>query len=360
MVKKITIRDVAQAAGVSISTVHQALNDKPGVSDATRDHIRKIADELGYRPNKMASGLKRRTQHIAVLLPDTKGRNRFYYPPLWQGVRDYLRNSEDLNVECLEFSFHNEVDPSSSQAVEQVRALLAEGKLDGLLTVGHMEGLTPQEWQDLRETGVPVVQVGFGNPRIMPLCSVQPNYEVIGRTMAELIFSHIPSFGSVVLCAGTPKWEQHALIVQGFEDYMQENGAQNRIYLDHSNYICPQAQQNILSLLQKPDVAACCSVLSQGSVMLAQGLLQCGKAGKVFAVGSDVFEENMTSLRERVFNNLVQKNPYAQGYLGIKTLVEYLVQSKVPEQHTIYVGSEVVFRSNAVMYDSGNFRGLLI
>ena len=70
MNKKITIRDVAQAAGVSISTVHQALNDKPGVSEVTREHIRRIADDLGYRPNKMASGLKRRTQRVAVLLPD--------------------------------------------------------------------------------------------------------------------------------------------------------------------------------------------------------------------------------------------------------------------------------------------------
>ena len=333
MNKKITIRDVAQAAGVSISTVHQALNDKPGVSDATREHIRMIADNLGYRPNKMASGLKRRTQHIAVLLPDESGHNRFYYPPLWQGVRDYLKSSEDLNVECREFRFPNEVDPASSGAVEQVR---------------------------VRDSGVAVVQVGFSNPQSAPLCSVQPNYEVIGRTMAELIFSHIPVFGSVVLCAGSPKWEQHARIVQGFEDYMQENGAQNRIYLDHSCYISPEAQASILHLLEKPDVAACCSVLSQSSVMLAQALQQCGKAGRIFAVGSDVFAENMTALQDKVLNNLVQKNPYAQGYLGIKTLVEYLVQGKAPEQNTIYVGSEVVFRSNAVMYDSGNFRGLLI
>ena len=346
MNKKITIRDVAQAAGVSISTVHQALNDKPGVSDATREHIRMIADNLGYRPNKMASGLKRRTQHIAVLLPDESGHNRFYYPPLWQGVRDYLKSSEDLNVECREFRFPNEVDPASSGAVEQVRALL--------------EALSRQEWQHVRDSGVAVVQVGFSNPQSAPLCSVQPNYEVIGRTMAELIFSHIPVFGSVVLCAGSPKWEQHARIVQGFEDYMQENGAQNRIYLDHSCYISPEAQASILHLLEKPDVAACCSVLSQSSVMLAQALQQCGKAGRIFAVGSDVFAENMTALQDKVLNNLVQKNPYAQGYLGIKTLVEYLVQGKAPEQNTIYVGSEVVFRSNAVMYDSGNFRGLLI
>ena len=336
MNKKITIRDVAQAAGVSISTVHQALNDKPGVSEVTREHIRRIADDLGYRPNKMASGLKRRTQRVAVLLPDEVGRNRFYYPPLWQGVRDYLKNSEDLNVECTEFSFPNEIDPFHSRGVEEVRALLAEDKLDGLLTVGHMEAMTMQEWQHARDAGVAVVQVGFRNPKIAPLCSVQPDYEVIGRTMAELIF------------------------VQGFEDYMQENGAQNRIYLDNSCCIGSEAQRNILKLLEKPDVAACCSVLSQGSVMLVQGLQQCGKAGKVFAVGSDVFEENLDALRNRILDNIVQKNPYAQGYLGIKALVEYLVQGKAPEQRTIYVGSEVVFRSNAVMYDRDNFRGLLL
>lgn len=265
MNKKITIRDVAQAAGVSISTVHQALNDKPGVSEVTREHIRRIADDLGYRPNKMASGLKRRTQRVAVLLPDEVGRNRFYYPPLWQGVRDYLKNSEDLNVECTEFSFPNEIGPFHSRGVEEVRALLAEDKLDGLLTVGHMEAMTSGVGSMPGDAGVQWCRWGLETRRSHPLCSVQPDYEVIGRTMAELIFSHIPSFGSVVLCAGNPKWEQHARIVQGFEDYMQENGAQNRIYLDNSCCIGSEAQRNILNLLEKPDVAA---------------LLQCAVAGE--------------------------------------------------------------------------------
>lgn len=360
MNRRTTIRDVAQAAGVSISTVHQALNNKSGVSEATRAQIRKLAAELGYQPNAMASSLKRRTQHIAVLLPDEKGKNRFYYPPLWQGVRDYLDGAADWNLECTEFSYPNEVDPTSSPAVAQVRTLLEQGRLDGLLTVGHMDYLTPADWEHLRRSGVAVVQIGYETPQSHSICCVQPDYEVIGRTMAELIFSHIPSFGSVVLCAGNPRWEQHSCIVHGFEDYMQENGAHNRVYIDYSWSINPEAQKNILSLLEKPDVAACCSVLSQSSVMLAEALRQCGKAHTVFAVGSDVFEESMTYLREKVLNNLMQKNPYAQGYLGIKTLVEYLVRGKRPDSHTIYVGSEVIFCSNAVMYDRGHYRNLLL
>ena len=49
--RSVGIRDVARAAGVSITTVSHALNDKPGVSEGTRMRVREVADELGYRPD---------------------------------------------------------------------------------------------------------------------------------------------------------------------------------------------------------------------------------------------------------------------------------------------------------------------
>ena len=54
------------------------------------------------------------------------------------------------------------------------------------------------------------------------------------------------------------------------------------------------------------------------------------------------------------------KSPYMRGYLGMKTLVEYLVQGKQPEQKIINVGSEVVFRSNAAMYDRSHYQSMLL
>ncbi len=49
MTKKVTLTQVAEAAGVSVASASLALNNKPGVSDATRQHILKTAAELGYR-----------------------------------------------------------------------------------------------------------------------------------------------------------------------------------------------------------------------------------------------------------------------------------------------------------------------
>ncbi|MFP3822353.1 LacI family DNA-binding transcriptional regulator, partial [Bacillus sp. SIMBA_008] len=57
-VKRVGIRDVAAAAGVSISTVSNALNRPEIVSDELADRVRQVADELGYVPLRAAQQLR--------------------------------------------------------------------------------------------------------------------------------------------------------------------------------------------------------------------------------------------------------------------------------------------------------------
>ena len=53
----VNIRDIAELAGVSEASVSRALNDRPGVSDATRERIRAVAERMGYRPDARARAL---------------------------------------------------------------------------------------------------------------------------------------------------------------------------------------------------------------------------------------------------------------------------------------------------------------
>lgn len=73
----ITIREVAQAAGVSTATVSRYLNDSGYVNDVTAARVRKAIRETGFTPSQMARGLKtRRTGMVLLVVPDVS--NPFY------------------------------------------------------------------------------------------------------------------------------------------------------------------------------------------------------------------------------------------------------------------------------------------
>ena len=171
MKKKLTIRDVAEKAGVSISSVHIALSGKSGVSDSTRAYIRQVAETLGYQPNAYASKLKQRTKQVVILLPDEKGDNSFYYPEIWHGIHDY-QTSSDANVDFTEISYGPDTE---QEAFSTLRRLVENGEADGILAAGHIdkEKLTPKDWAEFAEKGVSVVFIISGNRHSPFLCCVQ-------------------------------------------------------------------------------------------------------------------------------------------------------------------------------------------
>jgi LacI family transcriptional regulator len=69
--KHITIRHVAEKAGVSIQTVSRVLNDRPDVSPETRQRVQTIIAEMGYIPFASARGLaSKRTRSLGLIATD--------------------------------------------------------------------------------------------------------------------------------------------------------------------------------------------------------------------------------------------------------------------------------------------------
>ena len=56
-ISRVRIYDVAKAAGVSVATASKALNDTGRMTDETRERVKRVATELGFRPNAMARAL---------------------------------------------------------------------------------------------------------------------------------------------------------------------------------------------------------------------------------------------------------------------------------------------------------------
>lgn len=133
----VTIRDVARAAGVSITTVSRALNDAAGVSPVTQNHILRTASLLGYSPNRSAQSLRRTTSNmIGVVI---KGPANPFFTELLEPIERCLR--EHGYVVSTIRVLHND---------DEIGAYLdfaASYRVSGFIMLGGWRGAGAQGWE---------------------------------------------------------------------------------------------------------------------------------------------------------------------------------------------------------------------
>ncbi|MEL6306760.1 MAG: LacI family DNA-binding transcriptional regulator [Chloroflexota bacterium] len=133
MPKKPTLRDIAEYADVALSTVSQALNNKPGVSPEMRQHILEVAQKLGYRQKIVVEAPL--TSDIKTIGLLTKRRhddppliNPFYSQIIAGAERECSRHGISLMYANVE------VDENSHAIA--LPAMLLDERVDGVIVVG--------------------------------------------------------------------------------------------------------------------------------------------------------------------------------------------------------------------------------
>lgn len=142
----VSIKDVASRAGVSTASVSRVLSGKPGVGAETAERIRKIIEELDYRPNLGARGLvKQKTGNIAVVVP--RGSfvlNNPFFSTILEGIAKGM-DQTDYNM-LMSFT-----------SLQQKR-LLETQAVDGAILFSPRNEELSLEW--LKSIGLPMVVVG--------------------------------------------------------------------------------------------------------------------------------------------------------------------------------------------------------
>lgn len=120
-----TIRDVAERAGVSITTVSHVVNRTRKVEPATASRVEAAIDELGYRPNAVARSMRRGITHtVGVVVPDIA--NPFF--------GDLARSVEDHMFEAGYSAIICNSDGDEDKEARYLEVLLSK-QVDGLLLV---------------------------------------------------------------------------------------------------------------------------------------------------------------------------------------------------------------------------------
>lgn len=191
--RTVTLLDVARAAGVSKSTVSDALQGSGRVAEATRERVRAVAEELGYRPNSAARRLRRSsTGAIGLHLPQTATRLDYYMNLAFGAVA--RAQEEGLDVVLL-----------APAGVAGGASGRVASRVDGLLVIDPEVG--DSAVPGLLDAGVPVVT---GERYLGPAAA--PSGAVICDNAASLtaLLDHVTERGArhpaVLAPAGTSAW----------------------------------------------------------------------------------------------------------------------------------------------------------
>lgn len=345
---QITMKDLAQHFGVSLSTIHKAIAGKPGVSEATRKKIVDYANENGYKLNAIAAYLKKKAVNIAVCLPALDKENAYFYDFVWQGYRRLMKEWRDLNIKIFEYPYRK--DALSETLLNLDNYSNGDNMIHGLLTVAPWDDIGIKAINSLSSKGVSVVFVTGDNQECKVYGTVGGDFYSAGLLMAEQISNILKPESRVLLIAGDPYISPHYLVTKGFEDFIRKYDVNISVKNLYGYGETTDLEKNITSYLRNEIPDGICCVFAKGSAALYKALKVTELAGKIPVIGSDIFDESVAGLKEGVFTNLIFKDPYKQGYLGAQMLCEYLIKDIIPQKKHKKVETIIIFKSNVNNY----------
>jgi DNA-binding LacI/PurR family transcriptional regulator len=267
----ITLKDVAERAGVSRSAVSRTFTDGASVSAKMRRKVEKAATELGYSPNALASSLTTgRTKLIGLVS------NNFRNPLFLEVFDLFTRELQDRGLRPLLVNLSDETDPANS-----VR-MLRQYSVDGVIVASST--LPPGFSKAFRDAGVPVVH-SFGRFSSSPHVHIVSIDNVeCGRIAAQALVAR--GYRSVGFIGGP---EPSTSTQDRLKGFLEELGRHPEIACSHSfagAYTFEAGRREMLRLLERQPAEAyfgADDVLSIGalSAMAESGLSVPGDIGIV-------------------------------------------------------------------------------
>jgi LacI family transcriptional regulator len=213
----VTLRDVAQGAGVSITTVSRILNGRETgvpIREETRQRVIAIAAELGYKPNLLARGLRgSRSSLLGVIARDVSDP---FHIQILRGINDAAR-AREYRLFLGHVDYRPDIALSYASMFESSHA-------DGIIVIGDIEG--GDETLD---------QLAGNHPSIIGVTDRTARRQipgVYGDSVAgtRLAMEHLWELGHrSILCVSDDRTYDGRLRIDLYERFMREHGVGDRI-----------------------------------------------------------------------------------------------------------------------------------
>lgn len=333
----VSIKDVAKAAGVSVSSVSRALNGYSDVNEKTRKKIQKVAEELGYFPNQSARNLSsKRKENMALIISGLNEEEKLdeFTGNIIRGVYEYI-NEKGSTVVTYGIT-------SQMQKEKTLEKMCEEYSISGVILVGlkiHDEYL-----KEAAVLGIPCVVIDIDIDGEMAV-TVTTDDEVAFEEITDYVLNQ--GHREVVLIKGRDEAEVTHKRCRGFEKSLKKHAVslQNieSFECDFQEELAFQYTKEYIKKNQKRRATAfiCMSdVMALGAI---RAITECG-----YLVPEDFSVTGFDGLHVLQYIKpglvTVDQRIREKGYIGIQVLEDMM--KKKMKSNPIFVPYKLVIRES--------------
>lgn len=331
--RNITMNDVAKKAGVSLGTVSNVINDKPGVKEINRQKVLKAMEDLDYIPNKAAQSFKtRRSNTFGLIIPTITNP---YYPAIAQGVAET----------SVRFGYQTILSHSERKYEADLRNLetLIGNRPAGIILV---KPLLSEDEISRYAQHAPIVLIDrkadfTGNYDVIMTNNYQGSVDAV---------NHLYELGhrKIAYIAGDMTFLSSVLRIDGFLQAMSNHRLRAIAEIPDGSFSWEYGRQRAIELLQssdRPTAIVCANDLIALGVYKAARSLNIRIPEELSVVGCDDID-----LCQLVYPELttVYQPKYEQGELAVRILVEQLEreQSRIRQGNTYLLPTRLIVRAS--------------
>lgn len=349
MGKKVSIKQIAEMAGVSAGTVDRIIHNRGKVSEKNMEAVERVLKEVGYRSNihNSAVGYFRRLK-IAVTMPQITAGD--YWWLIDSGICHAVEEYNDVSIE-LERFFYNQFDIRSYRNAYKK---ILEAAPDAVIIGPSFTEETRELCRELDTHHTPYVMVDSFVTGTRPLTFLCADAHAAGRIQAEILHRITPPDKDIALFEADPVSNREPVNTgkrkKGWEEFFSQQGGA-RPFITGKYSAIAKDETNIARFLeQHPDVGGI-ALQNSRAYLLAAAL---GKLGirDIAVVGFDLTQRNAECLRNREISALICQNPELQGYQAVIAILEYMLYKRPGIRKVSYSPIDIVLTENLPYYSA--------
>lgn len=338
----VTIKQIAEMAGVHRSTVDKVLHNRQGVSDPVRARVKKIIEECNYQANPIGKALQMQDKELQIKVILLK-----------VDALEYLKGG--IQKELKEYtSFHISLDyvvTPYSEVEEQVQALARclEEKPAGVILSPINTPEIVEMINQCADAGIPVITVNTDIKGSRRMCFIGQDGFKAGRVAGRLMGEFLQGKGKVAVF--TSDGDQHQSFPfgtreGGFTEFTRQNYPEMQVMpAIHTKEKTQVIRREMRALCEnEPDLRGI--FITCGGVKAVGDVLQEYERENIRLICYENYPEILELMEDGVVTATLDSEIEAQGRRSLEVLLDYLIYDKKPERKHLYSEIKILVKES--------------